>query len=282
MIDATTAAARRRQEAVQRHPPRDHRQRRLRLAARSGYPRSTTPRSSRISRPRTPGSRRAMAPQKDTDRRAVQGDARADQGSRQVGPAEGRRLALLDRVRGRRRVQEVVAQAGRRRPRRADPRRGRRWPRARNTSASARSSVSNDGRRLAYSIDDNGSERFTARIKDLATGELLPDEIPGTLSALIWVAGDTGPRLLPRQRAVAHRQRAAALARQAARAGRRALPRGRRGLPRRRRAVGQREVADPLDLRPRDQRGPPDPRRRSAGRAAAGQAAREGRRVRSR
>ncbi|MBU3991781.1 MAG: S9 family peptidase [Alphaproteobacteria bacterium] len=51
-------------------------------------------------------------------------------------------------------------------------------------------SVSKDGRLLAYAIDDNGSERFTARIKDLATGELLPDEIPGTLSALVWVSGD--------------------------------------------------------------------------------------------
>jgi len=53
-------------------------------------------------------------------------------------------------------------------------------------------SVSNCGRLLAYAIDDNGSERFTARIKDLATGELLPDEIPGTLSSLVWVANDTG------------------------------------------------------------------------------------------
>ncbi|RZJ98273.1 MAG: S9 family peptidase [Novosphingobium sp.] len=53
-------------------------------------------------------------------------------------------------------------------------------------------SVSADGKLLAYAIDDNGSERFTARIKDLATGELLPDEIPGTLSALVWVAGDKG------------------------------------------------------------------------------------------
>ena len=53
-------------------------------------------------------------------------------------------------------------------------------------------SVSNDGRLLAYSIDDNGSERFTVRIKDLATGEHLPDEIPGTLSSLVWVAGDMG------------------------------------------------------------------------------------------
>jgi len=53
-------------------------------------------------------------------------------------------------------------------------------------------SVSKDGRLLAYAIDDNGSERFTARIKDLGTGALLPDEIEGTLSALVWVAGDKG------------------------------------------------------------------------------------------
>lgn len=53
-------------------------------------------------------------------------------------------------------------------------------------------SVSKGGTLLAYAIDDNGSERFTARIKDLTTGELLPDEIPGTLSGLIWVAGDKG------------------------------------------------------------------------------------------
>jgi len=53
-------------------------------------------------------------------------------------------------------------------------------------------SVSANGRLLAYAIDDNGSERFTARIKDLTTGEMLPDEIPGTLSSLVWVAGDKG------------------------------------------------------------------------------------------
>ncbi len=51
--------------------------------------------------------------------------------------------------------------------------------------------VSKKGNLLAYSIDDNGSERFTARIKDLGTGELLADEIPGTLSSLVWVADDT-------------------------------------------------------------------------------------------
>lgn len=53
-------------------------------------------------------------------------------------------------------------------------------------------STSANGKLLAYAIDDNGSERFTARIKNLETGELLDDEIPGTLSGLVWVANDTG------------------------------------------------------------------------------------------
>lgn len=53
-------------------------------------------------------------------------------------------------------------------------------------------SVSRNGKLLAYAVDDNGSERFTLRIKDLTTGKDLPDEIPGTLSALVWVAGDKG------------------------------------------------------------------------------------------
>jgi len=50
--------------------------------------------------------------------------------------------------------------------------------------------VSMDGRLLAWSVDDNGSERFTARIKVIATGEVLPDVIEGTLSSLVWAAGD--------------------------------------------------------------------------------------------
>ena len=52
--------------------------------------------------------------------------------------------------------------------------------------------VSPDGRLLAYSIDDNGSERFTARIRDLSTGALLPDVIPGTLGPLLWTADSKG------------------------------------------------------------------------------------------
>ncbi|MEO6091693.1 MAG: S9 family peptidase [Novosphingobium sp.] len=53
-------------------------------------------------------------------------------------------------------------------------------------------SVSKGGGLLAYAIDVDGSERFDVRIKDLTSGALLPDVIPGTLSALCWVAGDRG------------------------------------------------------------------------------------------
>jgi oligopeptidase B len=52
-------------------------------------------------------------------------------------------------------------------------------------------SVSKDGRRLAYSTDTSGGERYTAVIKDLETGEMLGDEIPETLSSLVWLADDT-------------------------------------------------------------------------------------------
>jgi oligopeptidase B len=53
-------------------------------------------------------------------------------------------------------------------------------------------SVSPDGRYLAYAIDDDGSERFEARIKDLFTGELLPEVIPDTLSSLVWTSDSRG------------------------------------------------------------------------------------------
>ncbi|WP_097092500.1 S9 family peptidase [Novosphingobium sp. Chol11] len=53
-------------------------------------------------------------------------------------------------------------------------------------------SVSPDGRYLAYAIDNNGSERFEARIKDLFTGEILPEVIPDTLSSLVWTSDSKG------------------------------------------------------------------------------------------
>jgi len=53
-------------------------------------------------------------------------------------------------------------------------------------------SASDDGRWLAYAVDDNGSERFEVRVKDLESGELLPDTIPGVLSELVWTADSKG------------------------------------------------------------------------------------------
>jgi len=51
--------------------------------------------------------------------------------------------------------------------------------------------ISENGRYMAYATDTNGSERYTARIKDLETGEMLADEIPGLRGGLTWVANDT-------------------------------------------------------------------------------------------
>ncbi|WP_122975886.1 S9 family peptidase [Actinoplanes teichomyceticus] len=48
--------------------------------------------------------------------------------------------------------------------------------------------VSPDGHRLAYSTDFDGDERFTLRVKDLRTGEVLADEIPDTFYGSAWSA----------------------------------------------------------------------------------------------
>ncbi len=48
--------------------------------------------------------------------------------------------------------------------------------------------VSPDGRFLAYSVDLSGDERFTLRIRDLATGDDLSDEIPGVSYNSAWSA----------------------------------------------------------------------------------------------
>ena len=47
-------------------------------------------------------------------------------------------------------------------------------------------SVSPDGTKLAYSTDYAGDERYTMRFKDLATGEVAADEIPGTYYGSAW------------------------------------------------------------------------------------------------
>ncbi len=53
-------------------------------------------------------------------------------------------------------------------------------------------SVSPCARYLAYSLDTDGSERFTLFVRDLESGDLLPDTIPGTLSALVWTGDSRG------------------------------------------------------------------------------------------
>jgi len=46
--------------------------------------------------------------------------------------------------------------------------------------------TSPDQRWLAYSTDFAGNERFTLKVKDLASGQTLPDEIPDTYAGCAW------------------------------------------------------------------------------------------------
>ncbi|WP_232679940.1 S9 family peptidase [Nocardioides sp. R-C-SC26] len=48
------------------------------------------------------------------------------------------------------------------------------------------SAISLDDRLLAYSVDVVGDERYTVRVKDLTTGELLDDEITGVMGGATW------------------------------------------------------------------------------------------------
>jgi oligopeptidase B len=43
-----------------------------------------------------------------------------------------------------------------------------------------------DHRLLAYAVDDKGSELYTVRIRDLATGRDLPEAIPDTRGSIVW------------------------------------------------------------------------------------------------
>ncbi len=47
-------------------------------------------------------------------------------------------------------------------------------------------SVSPDGNLLALSCDTVGDERYLLQVKDLRTGEMLPDRIPDTLGSAVW------------------------------------------------------------------------------------------------
>jgi oligopeptidase B len=52
-------------------------------------------------------------------------------------------------------------------------------------------SHSDDHRLLAWSADDKGSEKYTLRIRDLETGDDLPDTVEETSSGGVWSADGT-------------------------------------------------------------------------------------------
>ena len=143
-------------------------------------------------------------------------------------------------------------------------------------------SASNDGKLLAFSVDDNGSERFTARIVDLETGTLLPGR--DSRHAVLAGLGRRRYRvdLFAGERELAHRQCPAALAGAGQRHRYRAVSRARRRVPRRQFVIREREMGDRLGKRSRDQRSAPDPRGRSDYAADPCPPPRKGHRIRHR
>ncbi|MDZ7684188.1 MAG: hypothetical protein U5O39_03610 [Gammaproteobacteria bacterium] len=52
--------------------------------------------------------------------------------------------------------------------------------------------VSRDGRLMAWSVDKSGAERFTIRVRDLESGEVLPDVLEETSGGVVWNVAGTG------------------------------------------------------------------------------------------
>ena len=135
-------------------------------------------------------------------RDAVRGDEGPDQGGRPLGPGPRRRLALLVGVQARRAISHLVSQAGRRRRRRSSSSTSRPRPRARNISGSARSRSAPTAGCAATLVDDNGSERFKLRIRDLATGEDIETVTEVGIGQPVWTSDSARHRLHRGQRAI--------------------------------------------------------------------------------
>ena len=60
------------------------------------------------------------------------------------------------------------------------------WPKGKKYFRLGNFAVSPDHQLLAYSTDLEGDEAYTIHVKNLATGELLPDRIANTYYTLEW------------------------------------------------------------------------------------------------
>ena len=212
----------------------------------------------------------AMAPHRPLIDTLVRGDARPHPGGRQLGPGPRRRLSLLVGVQPRRAISHLVPAA-------ASPAATAQIIFDEAAEAAGKQyfrlgamQVSPDGRYAATLVDDNGSERFKLRIRDLATGHDVETVTEVGIGAPVWTADSRGHRLHRGQRALALLPRPAAPARPA----RRERPHALRGdreyrLHRRRRPHPGPALHPDLDRREQLERGPLRPRRQSRGAAGA-------------
>ena len=101
-----------------------------------------------------------------------------------------------------------------------------RSPRATTSSSSGSASRARTARLLAYSVDHDGSEVYRLRVRDLATGADLPDELTGTYYGLGWSADGSQLPLHDARRRVPARPGAPARPRHRAGRRHRGLARG--------------------------------------------------------
>ena len=125
--------------------------------------------------------------------------------------------------------------------------------------------TSPDQRWLAYSTDFAGNERFTLRIKDLATGAALPDEIPDTYAGCAWSLDGFHRVLHDRGRRLAAVPGLAAPDRHSRHRGHHGLRGAGRALPRLGEPDPQRELRPDQERERPDQRGLAARRRGSFG-----------------
>ena len=181
-----------------RHAARHHARRRLCLAARrelaGGVPRpvparSGDPHPSR-SRERLPG--RADGRHGGAAQEAVRGDEGPHQGGRFLGADEGRPLSPTARPsRTAASSRAISASRATAAPKRSSSTATRR-PKARPISASAASTIPPTIARLIWGFDDKGSEFYTLRVRDLATGSELADVVDDTGGSGVWDAANNG------------------------------------------------------------------------------------------
>ncbi len=159
------------------------------LARGHARPRRARSRHPRLSRHGECRSGRLVRPAGGAQAHAGRRDARAHQGGRFHRPGPGRAVRLLHALpRGRPASADLPPAGGRYRAPTPCCSTATRWREGKAFFQFGDASHAPDHARLAWSADEAGSEYFTLRVRDLATGRDLPDLVSETTGDILWGA----------------------------------------------------------------------------------------------